>query len=61
VELTISLGSVQQHVTLELYVNHAPKTCHNFLQLARRGFYDGTIVRATKTAAAGQPPTPRRS
>lgn len=30
-------------VTIELYVNHAPKTCKNFEQLAQRGYYNGTI------------------
>ncbi len=29
--------------TVELYAAHAPKTCRNFLELARRGFYDGTL------------------
>jgi len=40
VEITTSLGPF----TLELYTAHAPKTCHNFVELARRGYYDGTIV-----------------
>lgn len=30
-------------VTIELYANHAPKTCKNFEQLAQRGYYNGTI------------------
>ncbi len=29
---------------VELYVKHAPRTCKNFLELARRGYYNGTIV-----------------
>ena len=41
VEITTSLGPF----TVELYTAHAPKTCHNFVELARRGYYDGTIVR----------------
>lgn len=28
---------------LEMYVNHAPKTCHNFIELSRKGYYNGTI------------------
>ena len=40
VEVTTSLGPF----TLELYSAHAPKTCHNFVELARRGYYDGTLV-----------------
>ena len=28
---------------MELYWNEAPKTCHNFAELARRGYYDNTI------------------
>lgn len=41
VELTTSMGAF----TVELYDAHAPKTCANFVGLARRGYYDGTIVR----------------
>jgi peptidyl-prolyl cis-trans isomerase-like 2 len=39
VRLTTNLGNLN----LELDVPHAPKTCENFLLLARRGYYDGTI------------------
>ena len=28
-------------VTLELYWKHAPSTCRNFAELARRGYYNG--------------------
>lgn len=30
-------------INLELYCDRTPKTCHNFLLLASRGYYDGTI------------------
>ena len=33
-------------VTVELYYKHAPKTCQNFFELARRGYYDGVPVRS---------------
>ncbi|KAN0063353.1 Peptidyl-prolyl cis-trans isomerase-like 1 [Thecaphora frezii] len=39
VTLQTSMGSI----TLELYWQHAPKTCQNFLKLAERGYYNGTI------------------
>eukprot|EP00271_Cylindrocystis_brebissonii_P014475 TRINITY_DN35826_c0_g1_i1.p1 TRINITY_DN35826_c0_g1~~TRINITY_DN35826_c0_g1_i1.p1 ORF type:complete len:161 (+),score=23.72 TRINITY_DN35826_c0_g1_i1:200-682(+) len=29
-------------VTLELYEGHAAKTCRNFTELSRRGYYNGT-------------------
>ncbi|KAL0191412.1 hypothetical protein M9458_014110, partial [Cirrhinus mrigala] len=29
-------------VVLELYWNHAPKTCKNFAELGRRGYYNNT-------------------
>ncbi|OAD70914.1 hypothetical protein PHYBLDRAFT_57128 [Phycomyces blakesleeanus NRRL 1555(-)] len=32
-----SMGVVQ----IELYWDHAPKTCTNFYELAKRGYYDG--------------------
>uniref|UniRef100_A0AC34QHN4 Peptidyl-prolyl cis-trans isomerase n=2 Tax=Panagrolaimus sp. JU765 TaxID=591449 RepID=A0AC34QHN4_9BILA len=39
VRLDTSMGSF----VIELYWEHAPKTCRNFAELSRRGFYDGTI------------------
>jgi len=30
-------------LSIELYWKHAPKTCKNFEELCRRGYYDGTI------------------
>ncbi|KAK9322533.1 cyclophilin-like domain-containing protein [Lipomyces orientalis] len=39
VRLETSMGSI----TIELYYSHAPKTCKNFYELARRGYYNGTI------------------
>lgn len=29
--------------TVELYYKHAPRTVENFLKLADKGYYDGTI------------------
>jgi len=29
-------------IVVELYWKHAPQTCRNFAELARRGFYNGT-------------------
>lgn len=29
-------------ITIELYWLHAPKTCKNFAELARRGYYSNT-------------------
>ncbi|KAH7107586.1 cyclophilin-like protein [Auriculariales sp. MPI-PUGE-AT-0066] len=39
VVLETSMGEI----TLELYADHAPRTCNNFLELAKRGYYNGTI------------------
>jgi len=30
-------------IEIELYWNHAPRTCKNFFELAKRGYYDNTI------------------
>ncbi|BFZ64213.1 Peptidyl-prolyl cis-trans isomerase-like 1 [Saitoella coloradoensis] len=30
-------------VTVELYWDHAPRTCKNFAELAKRGYYNGVI------------------
>jgi len=40
VEVSTSVGSF----VVELYVAHAPKTCRNFLELSRRGYYNGTPI-----------------
>lgn len=29
-------------ITIELYWDHAPKTCRNFAELVRRGYYNDT-------------------
>lgn len=29
-------------IEIELYWDHAPKTCKNFLELSRRGYYNET-------------------
>ncbi|KAK7204518.1 cyclophilin-like domain-containing protein [Myxozyma melibiosi] len=39
----VVLETTMGNVTLELYYSHAPKTCKNFYELARRGYYNGTI------------------
>jgi len=39
VVLETSLGDIQ----LELYWNHAPRTCQNFADLAKQGYYNGVI------------------
>ncbi|KAF9242097.1 cyclophilin-like domain-containing protein [Melanogaster broomeanus] len=39
VVLETSMGDIQ----LELYWEHAPKTCKNFAELAKRGYYNGVI------------------
>ncbi|PKS13205.1 hypothetical protein jhhlp_000550 [Lomentospora prolificans] len=35
---------IQGTFVLELYTDHAPKTCENFSTLARRGYYDDTPI-----------------
>ncbi|KAI9446563.1 cyclophilin-like protein [Lactarius indigo] len=39
VVLETSLGNIQ----LELYWDHAPRTCENFAQLTKRGYYNGVV------------------
>ncbi len=40
---TVVLETSMGRIVLELYWKHAPKTCANFYQLAKQGFYDGII------------------
>uniref|UniRef100_A0A0D9XAV9 Peptidyl-prolyl cis-trans isomerase n=1 Tax=Leersia perrieri TaxID=77586 RepID=A0A0D9XAV9_9ORYZ len=39
VTLETSMGAF----TIEMYYKHAPKTCRNFVELSRRGYYDNVI------------------
>ena len=39
VRFDTSMGSF----TVELYHRHAPRTCHNVAELARSGYYNGTV------------------
>lgn len=47
---------VQGTFTVELYYEHAPKSCWNFAELARRGYYNNTlfhrIIQVRNAAAA---------
>ncbi|XP_067863560.1 peptidyl-prolyl cis-trans isomerase-like 1 isoform X1 [Heptranchias perlo] len=38
----VTLETTMGNILLELYWKHAPKTCKNFAELARRGYYNGT-------------------
>ncbi|KAK6066524.1 cyclophilin type peptidyl-prolyl cis-trans isomerase/CLD [Seiridium cupressi] len=40
IRLSTSMGDI----TLELYTNHAPKTCKNFAELTKRNYYDNCPV-----------------
>lgn len=39
VTLETTIGSF----TVELYYKHAPKTCRNFIELARKGYYNNVV------------------
>ncbi|KAJ3603074.1 hypothetical protein NHX12_030818, partial [Muraenolepis orangiensis] len=39
---TVSLETTMGAIVLELYWKHAPKTCKNFAELAKRGYYNNT-------------------
>jgi peptidyl-prolyl cis-trans isomerase-like 1 len=39
VQVNTSMGTF----TVELYTKQAPKTCQNFYELAKRGYYDGVV------------------
>lgn len=36
----VTLNTSVGPITVELYYKHAPKTCHNFIELAKSGYYD---------------------
>ena len=51
VEIKTSIGTV----VVELYTVHAPRTCKNFLELARRGYYNNTVARLLVSVLAKLP------
>ncbi len=40
---TVTLHTNHGDVTLEIFHDKVPKTAKNFVELARNGYYDGTI------------------
>ncbi|KAJ8301230.1 hypothetical protein KUTeg_020217 [Tegillarca granosa] len=38
---TVTVDTTMGSIVLELYWKHAPNTCRNFAELARRGYYNG--------------------
>jgi len=38
----VTLETNMGEINLELYWQHAPKTCRNFQELAKRGYYNNT-------------------
>ncbi|CAF9912400.1 MAG: heme binding [Heterodermia speciosa] len=40
----IAIDTTMGSIVVELYNEHAPKTCKNFASLAQRGFYNNVIV-----------------
>ncbi|XP_059090821.1 peptidyl-prolyl cis-trans isomerase-like 1 isoform X1 [Tigriopus californicus] len=39
---TVTIETTMGEFVVELYWKHAPTTCRNFAELARRGYYNGT-------------------
>lgn len=39
----VTLETTMGSITVELYNDHAPKTCKNFATLAERGYYNGIL------------------
>ena len=42
-ETIVTIETNQGPIELKLYPQHAPKTCENFVGLAKKGYYDGII------------------
>jgi cyclophilin family peptidyl-prolyl cis-trans isomerase len=40
---TVVLETVMGNISIELYYDHAPRTCYNFYELAKSGYYNGVI------------------
>eukprot|EP00746_Dinoflagellata_sp_MGD_P013457 gnl/MRDRNA2_/MRDRNA2_129086_c0_seq1.p1 gnl/MRDRNA2_/MRDRNA2_129086_c0~~gnl/MRDRNA2_/MRDRNA2_129086_c0_seq1.p1 ORF type:complete len:175 (+),score=29.16 gnl/MRDRNA2_/MRDRNA2_129086_c0_seq1:76-600(+) len=38
----VSIFTTMGEIEVELYWHHAPRTCKNFFELAKKGYYDGT-------------------
>ncbi|CAG8759799.1 16884_t:CDS:2, partial [Acaulospora morrowiae] len=40
---SVTFNTSMGKITFELYWDHAPKTCKNFHELAKRGYYNNVI------------------
>ncbi|ORY67343.1 cyclophilin-like domain-containing protein [Pseudomassariella vexata] len=40
----VVLETTMGAITLELYPDHAPRTCQNFLELTKRSYYDNIVI-----------------
>jgi cyclophilin family peptidyl-prolyl cis-trans isomerase len=40
---SVTLHTSHGDITLEIFADKVPKTAKNFVELAKRGYYDGTI------------------
>ena len=40
---TVTLHTNHGDITLEVFADKVPKTAKNFVELAKKGYYDGTI------------------
>ena len=49
VQIKTSLGTFE----VELYTKHCPKTCKNFLELSRKGYYNNTVVSTPLSISTG--------
>ena len=54
---TVSVDTSMGEITVELYWRHAPTTCRNFAELARRGYFNGTkfhrIIKVSEDGGRG--------
>lgn len=41
--MSVQLNTTHGRIVIQLYTKECPKTCRNFIELARTGYYDGVV------------------
>ena len=46
--MAVQLDTSHGTITIRLYVKETPRTCRNFIELAKHGYYDGIVFHVSE-------------
>ncbi len=51
-KMSVKLETTHGAITIKLFCKETPRTCRNFIELAKHGYYDGIIFHVSRMAEA---------